>query len=269
MSTDTELVAYWRDSASWDADRVRQWRETARTWRWVAGGGWLCAIAASVALVALMPLKRVDPFVIRVDNTTGIVDVVPSYVGTTDVSQVVTRYLLTHYIGVCERFNFSTAESDYQECGAFNSAPLNQQWYALWKRTNPASPLNLYRDGSTVRAEVVSVSFLKSGPGQGLAQIRFARHLRQSPDAAEQVTHWIAAVQYSYSTPAHDPRLRSLNPLGFKVMDYHTEQEAPADLEAAHVVATTSGAGAKGGSALQNPGATAAPLVATGAGARP
>ena len=29
----------------------------------------------------LMPLKRVDPFVVRVDNSTGIVDVVPVYAG--------------------------------------------------------------------------------------------------------------------------------------------------------------------------------------------
>ena len=43
-----------------------------------------------------------------------------------------TRYFLTHYVTVCERFNFSTAESDYEECGAFHSAQRNQAWYALW-----------------------------------------------------------------------------------------------------------------------------------------
>ena len=246
MSADAELAAYWRESASWDADRVRQWRQAARTWRWVAGGGWICAIAAAVALVALMPLKRVEPFVIRVDNTTGIVDVVPAYTGTPDVSQVVTRYLLTHYVSVCERFNFATAESDYQECGAFHTAQRNQQWYAQWKRTNPASPLNLYRDGATVRAEVVSVTFLKSEAGQGLAQIRFVRRLRPAPDAAEQVSHWIAAVQYRYSTPAKDPKPRGFNPLGFRIVDYHTEQEAPTDaIDVPRVVAAVAGQGGR------------------------
>jgi type IV secretion system protein VirB8 len=31
----------------------------------------------------MMPLKQVEPFVIRVDNSTGIVDVVPVYTGGT------------------------------------------------------------------------------------------------------------------------------------------------------------------------------------------
>ena len=43
--------------------------------------------------------------------------------------EAVTRYFLTHYVSVCERFNFSTAESDYEECGAFHSAQRNQAWY--------------------------------------------------------------------------------------------------------------------------------------------
>ena len=46
--------------------------------------GWSCAVASAIALLALMPLKRVEPFVIRVDNTTGIVDVVPVYTGGAD-----------------------------------------------------------------------------------------------------------------------------------------------------------------------------------------
>ena len=77
-----------------------------------------------------MPLKRVDPFVIRVDNTTGIVDVVPVYDGQRTPEEAVTRYFLTHYVTICERFNFATAESDYEECGAFHSAQRNQAWYA-------------------------------------------------------------------------------------------------------------------------------------------
>ena len=56
---------------------------------------------------------------IRVDNASGMVDVVPVYVGHEAMPETVSRYFLTHYVTVCERFNFPTAESDYQECGAF------------------------------------------------------------------------------------------------------------------------------------------------------
>ena len=166
------IEEYFRQGESWDADRAAQYRRGARTAWWVAGAGWLCAIATATALALLMPLKRVDPFVVRVDNTTGIVDVVPVYAGRATAEEAVTRYFLTHYLTVCERFNFATAESDYEECGAFHSAQRNQAWYALWTATNPASPLNVHKDGSTVRVQVSSVSFftpikrsLRSGAG--------------------------------------------------------------------------------------------------------
>jgi len=43
------------------------------------------------ALMLLMPLKRVEPFVIRVDDTSGLVDVVPVFVGRADMPEAVTR----------------------------------------------------------------------------------------------------------------------------------------------------------------------------------
>src|SRR5258708_33799510 len=80
---------------------------------WVAAAGWLCAVACALGVAVLKPLKEIEPFVVRVDNSTGIVDVVPVSTGSAAPEEVVTRYFLTHYLTVCERFNFATAESDY------------------------------------------------------------------------------------------------------------------------------------------------------------
>jgi type IV secretion system protein VirB8 len=183
---------------------------------------------ARLALMLLMPLKRVEPFVIRVDNSTGVVDVVPTYTGATSPSQLITRYLLTHYVTVCERFNFATAESDYEECGAFHSAQRNQEWAALWNLSNAKSPVILHKDGSSVRVQVKSVSFFKRATGAAdLAQVRYLRAERQNANGAERATHWIANIQYAYSTPAKDPKTRGWNPLGLKVIEFHPEPEVP------------------------------------------
>jgi type IV secretion system protein VirB8 len=78
---DADLDAYLSEAASWDGDRALQARRASRVaWR-TAAAATICALAVSVALALLMPLKRVDPFVIRVDSSTGIVDVVPVYSG--------------------------------------------------------------------------------------------------------------------------------------------------------------------------------------------
>jgi type IV secretion system protein VirB8 len=227
VSRSPVLHEYFREAESWDADRAAYSRRSAQiAWR-VAAAGWTCAVATAVSIVILMPLKRVEPFVVRVDNSTGIVDVVPMYDGRATPQEAVTRYFLTHYLTVCERFNFATAESDYEECGAFHSPQRNQVWYALWTATNPASPLNVHKDGSTVRVQVKAVSFFTRATGlSDLAQIRYAKAVRQGIGSDETFSHWIATIQYAYADPSKDPKTRRWNPLGFKIIDFKSEPEA-------------------------------------------
>ena len=226
MTADTALEEYFREAATWDADRVAQARRSARLAWGVAGAGWLCAVAGCIAIAFLTPLKTVAPYVIRVDNTTGLVDVVPEYAGTTEISETVTRYLLRHYVEVCERFTWGTAESDYEECGAFNSPRRNQQWAAAWATSNPASPLNTYKDGTVILVRVSAISFFKRANGlKDLAQVRYIKARRTGDGTEEQLTHWIATIQYSYVAPSKDARVRQWNPLGFRVVEFHAEPE--------------------------------------------
>lgn len=226
MSAQGELQGYLEEAASWDADRLAQTvRSAAIAWR-VAAAGWLCAIGCVAALVLLMPLKRVEPYLIRVDKTSGVVDVVPRFSGRTPLGRAVTRYLLTRYIMVCEQYDAAFAQSDYEECGAFNSARLNELLYAKWARANPRSPLNLHRDGSSQAVRIESVSFLRqTGTVPDLAQVRFARIEQEGGDVAQRVTHWIASIQYRYDKPPSNPRTRLWNPLGFEVLDLRIEPE--------------------------------------------
>jgi type IV secretion system protein VirB8 len=223
---DLGLDAYFAEAMTWDADRVAMKERSVRVaWR-VAFLAMLLLVMAIAALLFMMPLKRVDPFVIRVDSSTGLVDIVPVYAGDAPMPEAVTRYFLEHYIRTCERFNFSTAESDYDECGAFHTPQRNQLWYAAWAKTNPDSPLNLYKDGTTIEARVTSVSFFTRGDGVAdLAQVRYLKAKRQAGSAEEQRSHWIATVRYAYAKPSSEPKTRGWNPLGFKVVDFRAEPE--------------------------------------------
>lgn len=230
------LENYLKEAASWDADRAAQRRRVLRMACWAAGAGWLCAVMGVAAVMFLTPLKHVEPFVIRVDNTSGLVDVVPIYTGKGELPETLTRHLLTLYITTCERFNFATAESDYDQCGAFNTAERNQAWAASWARTNPASPLNLYKDGTTIRAQVRSISFLKRANGVGdLAQVRYLKVKRAGGSGADQVSYWVATIQYAYVDRSGDLKKREWreqelkqrhwNQFNFRIIDFRPEPE--------------------------------------------
>ena len=224
MKADALLDPYFREARSWDADRRAQQRRAVTLSLCVAGAGWLCALGCAAALMLLMPLKRTEPFLIRVDSSSGVVDLVPVYAGNATLPESVTRYFLNHYVSVCERFDFATAESDYEECGAFHAPARNQQWFDLWNRSNPQSPLNLYKDGSILKSDVAAISFFERANGvSDLAQVRYTKLTRQG--SAERSSHWIATIQYAYGKPAMDPKIRRWNPLGFKVVSFRSEPE--------------------------------------------
>lgn len=224
--TDKALEQYFEASSSWDADRAARSKRSARIAWTVATFAMLCALASSGALALLMPLKRVDPFLIRVDNTTGIVDVVPVYAGKKDLGDVVTRLLIRQYITACERFSYFTAEHDYNDCAAFHGDARNRAWLEQWTRTNPNSPLNLHKDGSTISTDIKSITFLSGAPGDAsrLVQVRFTK-IRRSPDGVENRTPWIATLQYAYGEPSKKVEVANANPIGFRILDYRTEPE--------------------------------------------
>ena len=224
-----ELTAYFREAASWDIDRAAQTVKRERLAWFIATAAGLCLFALGTAVALMMPLKTVQPYVIRVDNSTGIVDIVPMYAGHAEIGETVARYLLTHYVTVCEGFSFATAERDYEECGAYHTAKRNQEWYALWNQSNPASPLNANRDGSVVRVQVTAVTFFRKANGVSeLAQVRYLKG-RRAPGASERITHWIATIEYAWVSPSVNPKARQWNPLGWRVTDFRTEPESLAD----------------------------------------
>ena len=223
---DKEARDYFAEATRWELDRVALIRQSARRAWWVASGAAVLASISAAAVATLAPLKRVEPFVIRVETATGIVDVVPTYAGTADLPETVTRHLVTQYVVQRERFIPAIAESDYEQIGAYHPATMNQQWLATWSRTNPDSPLNKYADGSHVRVQVQAVAFLKQGPGAAdVLQVRFLTATQKGAGAAEEIAHFVATLQTAYGPPSTDVRLRALNPLGFKVLEYRREPE--------------------------------------------
>ncbi|MBM0108870.1 type IV secretion system protein [Steroidobacter sp. S1-65] len=232
----SEVETYLKEAASWDADREAHRAQTLRTTRWAAGAGWTCAVVAIVAIVVMSPLKETQPYLIRVDSATGVVDTVPVFTGTEAMPQALTRHLLNLYVTTCERFNFATAESDYAQCGSFHSPERNQAWAAAWARSNPSSPLNLYKDGTTVRAQVRSVSFFEGAGGESnLAQVRYMKVRRAGGNGIDHVSYWVATVRYAYANGAGDLKKRewseqerqqrTWNPLGFRILDFRPEPE--------------------------------------------
>jgi type IV secretion system protein VirB8 len=226
MQRDPAIDQYLSDARSWELDRAHRAERSARRAWVVASFALFVAVLCAAGVAGLTPLKQPVPVIIRVDSSNGVVDVVPTYEGTSRIDQVVTRQLLHSHVTARERYFYGTAEADYELVASQNSPTLNQAWAADWARSNPQSPLNLFKDGTTVRVQIRSISFLQLASGRdNVAQVRFTKHARAGGTGEEQSTGWIATIEFAYTKPSTDEKLRSLNPLGFRIVEYRREPE--------------------------------------------
>jgi type IV secretion system protein VirB8 len=249
--------AYFAQAASWERDRVSDAaRATRRAWIVASVAVGLCLLLGA-SVLTLLPLKEIQPYVIRVDSRSGIVDTVPIYAGAPSAAQLgepVVRYLLQQYVMTRERFVYALAEADYFQVGALQSPALNRDWAQRWERNNPQSPLNAYKDGTTRQVEVQSISFLPRVRGEtDVAQIRYRIITRMSGGAVEDSAAQIATLQYAFGAPPTGARERALNPLGFRVTAWRSEPELPPAPRVASASGVTPAASAANGGLALTP----------------
>lgn len=226
MKDDIELKAYLATASAWDEDRLRTAEHSAViAWR-IAAVACAVGIGGIATAVALAPLKTVVPYLIRVDSTSGIVDVVPPVSSPIAPGEAVTRHLLQLFVVSKERYLPDLAPVDYALVGSMQSSPLNQKLAKDWDRSNPDSPINRFRDGSVVVVQVNSITFLRRDPdGGAIAQVRFTSTLRPGSGGPEQANQWIATLAFRYTDVAAGSRDRGYNPLGLRVTEYQREAE--------------------------------------------
>lgn len=222
-----EVEQYHLEARSWELDRAAQAKREVKTYKAVAACSVLLAVLSVAAVIGLTPLKQPVPILIKVDKSTGAVEYLAPFDGTTRQDWTVTQAMLSHYIVSRERYFWGVAEPDYESAQAMNAPPLKNEMAAAWDRTNPQSPINLYKDGTTVETRVTSITPLNLGSGRdNFAQVRFRKSQRQGGTGPEQVTDWIATIEYAYAPARRGEQVDPLNPIGFRVLEYRREPEA-------------------------------------------
>ena len=227
MIAEKDFKHYLEESKRLDQDRIVMLEKSKRTAWLVAGGAGFIACLSVIAVTVLTPLKTVEPYLIRVDNSTGYVDNVTSLTGNTDYTQdeILMRYFLKRFITAREGYSDELAEYNFTLVSLFSILD-EQKKFATWYYTsNPDSPQNIYR-GQYVDVKIRSISFIATDQNRVVAQVRFNKeiHNRQSVTTSS----WVSTVTFFYNTSASiQEKYRLENPLGFQVLTYSLSSESP------------------------------------------
>lgn len=215
---DTEL--YFGQARSWDQDRQRKSLRSERI-AWIIAGLALVACAAEgFALAGLAPLKTVMPYIIRVNQTTGAVDVQTTLTQKPmRYDEAVTKFFLAQYVRARESWLSAAAEENFRAVTILSDPGEQQRWGRFFSSNNNASPQVVWGKSATVQARIRNISFINDR----VANVRFTRTVQTDTDS--QSSDWIATVTFHYTNAPMAEGDRYRNPLGFQVENYRADPE--------------------------------------------
>ncbi len=219
----TEL--YLQESSYWERDKVKSLNRSNRVAWSLAIFGLGLASLCTWTVGQLVPLKTVEPYVIRVNETSGTVDIVSALKnGETTYEEALNKYFLIKYVRHREGYSRALAEEYYYTTGLMSGNYEKKRYLEWFNPKNPESPLNLYRDDKLVTIDVQSVSFL--GSDRDIALVRYIKKITPVNSSTPIVTHWAATLKFQYSSAPTKERDREITPLGFQVVEYRNDPDS-------------------------------------------
>jgi len=217
-----EFQRYLEEARSWETDKIQSLQNSKRTAWLVASASGVMAFFSVLAVAALTPLKSVEPYVIRVDNSTGVVDVINSVKdGDTNYEESINKYFTQWYVRYREGYSKDLAEEYYYNVGLMSVGAEQQRYLEFFNPKNTQSPLNIYGDYARVKIRIKSTSFIKPD----VALVRYVKEVERGNDKP-QGTHWAATLTFKYSRAPMNEKDRGINPLGFQVIEYRNDPDA-------------------------------------------
>ena len=216
------LKRYFDEARRWDQDRLAAAHRSRRVAWIAAAAATALAVTATCAVALLTPLKTVEPFVVRVDRTTGAVEVMQGLSerpGAVTYEEAVSKYFLARYVRSREGYLDPAAEEDFRLVSILSAATEQRRWADLYRGSNPESPQNLYGATGEALVAIRAIGFI----GDGVANVRFRRTVRLAQQTIE--SDWIATIAFTYTRAPMAEADRLRNPLGFQVTSYRADPE--------------------------------------------
>ena len=178
-----------------------------------------CAVGA---MVFMLPLKEIRPYVVMVDRQTGeselVVSTRPADLAETDA---VRQAELVRYVSERETYDTADNRERIPAVLATSQGQAATSLRALWTKEADQYPPAIYGEDSLIKVKVRSVAILNDAT----AQVRFTRTLEQ-PGLQPVVRAFVATVGFAFQ-PRVERTLEAVwqNPLGFTVTSYRIDAE--------------------------------------------
>lgn len=181
------------------------------------------SVVLALAICFMMPLKKTEPYVIQLDKTTGMTEILP-IANTRDVpvSEVMDKYWLAQYVTARESYDWYLIQGDYDKTRELSVPDVFAPYAAQFGKSRDSLDRRL---GNTQRLVVELRTIVLTG--KDTATVRFVKKtLDVDTDREIGRNAWIATIGFEYHPEFKLTEERRLvNPFGFKVVTYRVDPE--------------------------------------------
>ncbi|MCR8712836.1 virB8 family protein [Campylobacter sp. W0066.1] len=181
------------------------------------------SIIAVIAVIFLTPIKTTEPYVIRVDNTTGMVDIITS-LQEEQISSIeaLDKYFISQYIKAREGYYYKFLNQDYVLTQLMSDENVANEYRAIYAGDNALD--QIYKDNVEVSVKILSI-VLGNSNGVKTSTIRALITKKDSVTKSTQQSTKVITLAYDFLLAKTSEENRILNPLGFKVTNYRVDEE--------------------------------------------
>ncbi|EPZ6209869.1 TPA: type IV secretion system protein [Campylobacter coli] len=180
-------------------------------------------IISIVAVVLLTPLKTIEPYVIRVDNTTGMVDIL-TMLDEKEISsnEALDKYFISQYVKAREGYYYELLNQDYLLTQLMSSKKVANEYRAWYEGENARD--QILKNSNEVNVQILSI-VLGNSNGVKTSTIRAKIITKNLNTRGLSESTKVITLSYDYILAKASEENRILNPLGFKVTNYRIDEE--------------------------------------------
>ncbi len=186
----------------------------------------LTSLIAVFAVQSLAPLKSVEPFVIQIDEKSGVTEVVePVTREELSATEALDNFFVWQYVRARETYDAADNPRNRDIVRIMSHPDV----YAVHRfETSPQAPESAYNRLGKIGTRVCSdpvITYLDAESkeeGKKVAQVRFVVTERIRAEAPFEYNK-IATLEYDYVTLELSRRERLINPLGFRALTYRLD----------------------------------------------
>lgn len=220
------------EKKNWYADRYETVSVQRNVFAVIAILSLSLSIIAIFAVSQLAPLKTVEPFVIQVDQKSGMTQVVnPIQVRDLTANEAVNQYFIVQYCRARETY-IGTQERNYYNYSLVRVLSEPDIFYDYQKEialSNPESPGTKLGAGGTREIHFESIKFLdkhKTNAGQETLRYLVKAQIAERPKVGTvKNMQKLILIEFKYVELDLTTEDRYLNPIGFRVVSYHVDED--------------------------------------------